>query len=74
VRARELSSPLARLDLGEPANAAFGLRHDLVGHDEDVAAPKLTPGGVGDQCREVVARPDVRQGAERADLEQGRWS
>ena len=47
-----------RLELVEPHDAALGLGHDLLGHDDDVAVGRLDR--AGEQRAEVVARAAPR--------------
>jgi hypothetical protein len=41
VLCREVAGALARLYVAEPARAALGLRHDLVGDRQDVAVAEV---------------------------------
>ena len=59
-RAQSRASATARPMRGRPA--ALRLRDDLLGHDEHVGIGEAEAGGsrgVGDERREVVARPDL---------------
>jgi hypothetical protein len=57
--------PLAGLDGVEPAHAALGLRHHLVGDHEHVPVVEIGGRGRGDQRGQVVARAHIGQDVER---------
>ena len=58
-------------DVGEAHDPALGLGHDLVRDREHVAGRELA-GGRGQQRRQIVPRPDLRQARERVQLKQPR--
>ena len=63
----EVGRPRRRLDVGERAHPAFGLRDHLVRDHEHVRRPerRVEPrAGGGEQRGEVVARPDLRKAGE----------
>ncbi len=65
----QLARALARLDLGEPAHAALGLGHDLVGHHEHVAGGQVGGRRGRQQRGQVVARRKLGQAREGAEGE-----
>jgi hypothetical protein len=61
----------AGLDRVEPAHTPLGLRHHLVGQDEDVAVGQVRRRRRRDQRGEVVARAHVREDVQRAHDQSG---
>jgi hypothetical protein len=59
------------LDSRERDDAAFGLGHDLLRHDDDVAVFEIAAGGRRDRGAEVVPRPNLGDALEREDPELG---
>src|SRR3954471_7272245 len=55
--------------VGERDDRALGLRDDLVGHDENVGRLELLARRGGEQRREIVAGPYLRETLERPRLE-----
>ncbi len=63
--ARNLASALRRFDIAETDDTSLRLRHDLLRDHDDVAVLELD--GAGDERREVVPWPDLRQAGDGND-------
>jgi hypothetical protein len=63
--ARDFDRPLRRLDARERDDSPFGLRHDLLREDDDVALLKLDLRS--DQLGQVVVFLDLREAGDRDD-------
>ena len=61
---------LGGVEVVDAHDPALGLRHDLLRDHDDVVVLELD--GPGDQRREVVARPDLRQAVHGQELDHGR--
>ena len=71
---RQPAGALARRHLGQRSDTPLGLRDDLLGDDDDVAAARGEPrlgGRAGDQGAELRPGGDLRQAADRDDLQVG---
>jgi hypothetical protein len=65
VLGRQLAGPGAGVDLVQSACASLGLRDDLVGDRDDVAAGQVVREGGGDQGGEIVPGADLADAVER---------